>query len=74
MEYPVIDPVGTGENIRQLIRNSGDTVAAVGRELGIADRSTMYKWLRGDALPTLDNMMALSVLFNVTINDILVTR
>ena len=36
MDYPVIDPVGTG------------------RMLGIADMSTMYKWLRGDALPGID--------------------
>jgi len=42
--------------------------------LGIADMSTMYKWLRGDALPTIDNMLVLSILLDVTINDILVTR
>ena len=43
MDYPVIDPVGTGTNIKLL-----------GRMLGIADMSTMYKWLRGDALPGID--------------------
>ena len=46
MDYPVIDPVGTGSNIRNLIRNSGNSIADVGRMLGIADMSTMYKWLR----------------------------
>ena len=74
MDYPVIDPVGTGQNLRTLIKNSGNTVAGVGRMLGIADRSTMYKWLRGDALPGIDNMLALSILLDVTINDILVTK
>ena len=74
MDYPVIDPVGTGMNIRALIANSGNTVANVGRMLGIADMSTMYKWLRGDALPGIDNMLALSMLFGVSINDILVTK
>jgi len=43
-------------------------------ENGIADRSTMYKWLRGDALPGIDNLLALSVLLNVSVNDIIVTR
>ena len=47
MDYPVIDPVGTGANIKVLIKNSGNTIAGVGRMLGIADMSTMYKWLRG---------------------------
>ena len=74
MDYPVIDPVGTGMNIKTLIANSGNTVANVGRMLGIADMSTMYKWLRGDALPGIDNMLALSILLDVSINDILVTK
>ena len=74
MDYPVIDPVGTGLNIKMLIKASGNTIANVGRMLGIADMSTMYKWLRGDALPGIDNMLALSILLDVTINDILVTK
>ena len=74
MDYPVIDPVRTGTNIKMLIRKSGNTVAGVGRMLGIADRSTLYKWMRGDALPGIDNMLALSILLDVSINDILVTK
>ena len=74
MDYPVIDPVGTGTNIKLLIKNSGNTITGIGRMLGIADMSTMYKWLRGDALPGIDNMLALSILLNVSINDIPVTK
>ena len=74
MNYPVIDPVGTGNNLKTLITDSGYTIAGIGRRLGIADMSTLYKWLRGDTLPGIDNMLALSILLNVTINDILVTK
>ena len=74
MDYPVIDLIGTGTNLKMLIRNSGITVADIGRMLGIADRSTMYKWLRGDTLPGIDNLLALSILLKVSINDILVTK
>ena len=74
MEFPVIDPVGTGLNIKALIKNSGSTVAGMGRMLGIADRSTMYKWIRGEALPSIDNLLALSVFFGVPINDILAVQ
>ena len=28
MNYPVIDPVGAGTNIKLLIKNSGNTIAA----------------------------------------------
>ena len=74
MDYPVIDSLGTGTNLRALIINSGYSVAGIGRALGIADMSTIYKWLRGDALPGIDNMLALSILLDVSINDILVTK
>jgi transcriptional regulator with XRE-family HTH domain len=74
MIYPVIDPAGTGSKLRSLIVRSGNSIADVGRMLGIADMSTMYKWLRGDALPGIDNMLALSIILNVSINDILVTK
>ena len=74
MDYPVIDLVRTGANIRRIIKESGRTVADTGHMLGIADKSTLYKWCRGDALPGIDNMLALSVLLGVTINDMLVTK
>ena len=74
MDYPVIDPVGTGKNIKNLIKNSGNTIVSVVDVLGIADKSTMYKWLRGDTLPGIDNMLALSIFLGVSINDILVTK
>jgi len=39
---------------------------------GLSTTNAIYKWLRGDSLPTLDNMLALSTLLNITINDIIV--
>lgn len=74
MTYPVIDPVMTGNNIKNLIKDSGSTVTSVGKDLGLSDKSTIYKWLRGDALPSIDNMLALSMIFNVPINDMLATK
>ena len=74
MDYPVIDPAGTGANIRKLIRNNGKTVTETAGFLGLADKSTMYKWIRGDALPGIDNLFALSIFLGVTVNDILAAR
>ena len=74
MDYSVIDPAGTGRNIRALIAKNGNTVTDVSKTLGLADKSTLYKWIRGDALPGIDNMLALSLLLGVTINDILATK
>ena len=74
MDYPVIDPAGTGANLKRIIRDSGNTVAGIVEKLGLSDKSTVYKWLRGDALPGIDSLYALSVLLGVTMNDILVAE
>jgi transcriptional regulator with XRE-family HTH domain len=71
MNYPVIDPVGTGANIKALIKRSGNTVAGTAKALGLAEKSTIYKWMRGDAMPSIDSLLALSMMLGVTINDIL---
>ncbi|MBE7005222.1 MAG: helix-turn-helix transcriptional regulator, partial [Ruminococcaceae bacterium] len=34
----------------------------------------IYKWQRGDAMPTLDNIVALAAIFGVTVDEILVYR
>ena len=74
MEFPVIDTAGTGANIKALVRKSGKTAAEVGHILMVSDKSVVYKWFRGDTLPGLDNLYALSILLGVTVNDIIVTK
>jgi hypothetical protein len=34
----------------------------------------IYKWQHGDCLPTIDNLVALSAIFEVTIESILITE
>lgn len=74
MGLPVIDPVGTGMNLKSLIKDSGNTVSGISSMLGITDKSTVYKWFRGDTLPGIDNLLALSMILKVPINDMLVTK
>ena len=71
MEYPVIDPIGTGKNLKAFLKKNGKTVTGVAKIIGLSDKGTVYKWLRGESLPSIDNLLALSVLLGVTINDIL---
>ena len=39
---------------------------------GLSTTNAIYKWLKGESLPTLDNFLALSVLFDVSMNDLIV--
>lgn len=72
MKYPVIDVEATGKNISRLRKESGITVKELSKYLGMENTNSVYRWFRGEALPTLDNMYAISMLFGITMNEIVV--
>ena len=69
---PVIDLPATGLNIVRLRVSAGLTVRDLQDVFGFGTPQAIYKWQRGDTLPTEDNLAVLSVLFGVKIDDILV--
>ena len=69
MDYLVIDIVRTGRNIRNMIIGSGMSVSAVADYLGTTT-SLVYRYMRGDVLPSTDRLLALSMIMGVTVNDI----
>ena len=71
---PVIDMTATGMNITRLRKNAGMTVRDLQAIFGFATPQAIYKWQRGEAMPTLDNMIVLAAIFNVTVEDILVLQ
>ena len=57
---PMIDMAATGNNIRRLRRAAQLSVRQLQEIFGFSTPQAIYKWERGDALPTLDNMTVLS--------------
>ena len=57
-----IDPVKTGENIREAMNHKNLTVRDITLVLGLSTPNAVYKWLRGDTVPSIDNIYALSLL------------
>ena len=74
MNYPIINPAATGERINALRKAKGLSVPYLRDYFGFSTTNAIYKWLRGDALPSLDNMFALSLLLGVSVYDILVAE
>lgn len=70
---PIIDTVGTGIRIMNLRKQSGLSVKELQNILGFATPNAIYKWQNGAAMPTLDNLIVLAAVFNVLIDDIIVT-
>lgn len=73
IRFPVIDMAATGANIARLRRERGFTVRDLQQFFGFEEPQAIYKWQRGKSLPNVDNLYALSALFRVPMNEILVS-
>ena len=74
MSYPVIDLAATGRNIALLRKQKGLSVRELQSILGFASPQAIYKWQNGDSLPSVDHLVVLSAIFEVPVDEILVTE
>lgn len=72
MIFPVLDAKATGARIKELRKQNHLRVEDVAHFMGFESEQAVYKWQRGDSLPTIDNLYALSVLFETSVDDILI--
>lgn len=71
---PTIDMAATGRNIGMLRDAAGLTNRDLADALGFSTRNAVYKWLGGEALPSLDNLVILADLLGVRMDEVLVVR
>ena len=69
---PAIDMMATGQNIIKLRKDAGLTVKDLQTVFGFTTPQAIYKWQHGTAMPTVDNLLVLAVVFGVHIDDIIV--
>ena len=70
--FPVIDPIATGRNILNLRREKGLSVKQLQSWFNFEEPRAIYKWQSGQSLPSLDHFYALSVLFDVPMEKIII--
>ncbi len=68
---PTIDMVGTGRNIVKLRESAGMSVRDLQDIFGFATPNAIYKWQKGLAMPTVDNLIILAAIFGVSVDDII---
>lgn len=71
---PIVNLSATGENIEKLRKEAGLSVKELQKIFGFGTPQAIYKWQRGTALPTVDNLVLLSAIFQVSIDEILVVE
>ncbi len=73
-KYPTVNLVETGKNITKLMRKKGITVTKLQKIFGFEHPQAIYKWKRGECLPTIDNLIILANVLDTTIDEIIITN
>ena len=71
-EIPVINMTATGSNIKTLIKAKGIKVTELQNILGFNTPQSIFKWMRGESIPSIDNLVILAHILNVTIDEIII--
>ena len=67
-----IDMVKTGQNIMRLRKEAGLSVKDLQSAFGFSTPQAIYKWQQGLAMPTIDNLVVLASILNVSMDEIIV--
>ncbi len=69
--FPTINQKATGDKIKQIMKEQNLTVYDIQDYLGFGAVQGIYHWFHGRSMPSIDNLYALSKLFQVPIDEIL---
>lgn len=69
---PTLDMVATGKRLKSFFKERHISVEDLRQYLELESVQSIYKWFRGESLPSIDNLYAMSIIFNFTISDMLV--
>ena len=73
-DIPIIDMLATGNNISRLREQAGLTVKDLQTIFGFTTPQAIYKWQNGVSMPTIDNLIVLSAVLKVRVEDIVVIK
>lgn len=71
---PVIDLQATGEKIKKIRKQNGYSVKDLQEIFGFEFPQAIYAWEQGKNVPTIDNLLILSALYKVKIEDLVSWR
>jgi transcriptional regulator with XRE-family HTH domain len=69
---PTINMTATGSNIKSLIKANGLKVAEIQAVYGFNTPQSIFKWMRGEAMPSIDNLVILAHILGVSIDRIII--
>lgn len=67
-----IDMIETGKRLKKLAQKRGYSVKDIQKYLGLSCPQPVYRWYKGVILPSVDNLLRLSELYQVHMEELLV--
>ena len=64
--------IETGKRLKKLAQRNGYTVKDIQQYLGLSCPQPVYRWYKGVILPSVDNLLRLSELYQVHMEELLV--
>lgn len=68
-----LDIIATGERIKQYMEDEGVSIRELSKVMNVSFQS-VYKWQKGESLPTVSNFYILGQILGIDIDDMLVAR
>lgn len=69
-----LDLILTGQRIHSVIYGNGYSVKEIQEILSLECPQSVYRWMKGYSLPSVDNLYMLSKLFGMHMEDLLVEK
>ena len=71
VKYPVINIQESARIIREFCKAKGYSASDIQKALHLRSVQAVYKWWHGEAMPRLDNLIALAMFLEVDINQLI---
>lgn len=69
-----LDMVMTGALIKNMISKSGYSIKDIQNKLKLSCPQPVYRWMKGLAMPSIDNLYTLSSILGMHMEDLLIPR
>ena len=70
----IINVRKTGDNLGRLCREQRITVKQIQNKLGLKSAQAVYRWFKGETLPSIEHFILLAVLLKKPIEEIIIFR
>ena len=68
----IIDIIATGRHLKKLAQRHGYSVKDIQQYLGLSCPQPVYRWYKGIILPSIDNLLKLSELYHLHMEELLI--